>query len=575
MLGKFYCLRPSPPLCTLEVAPVCAPLLCRFVTAPTKAQYCTMCFQGFVTVCLSDFQGNRYWGTVKVNKLILSILLQEREGSNSFNHETPGGLNNQFELVFVVGFQKILKLMYVDKLIDGVHWLFRDKYQPEIQHNSLSLLNGTRFHRDFMCVLREAEESSTSAPTAMKKSEDYEKAKKPLRFKTEIWGRSPRGKLKSETPKKKDKKVPWMWVLGCCPNEVFLFYSPSITNGTPETTLQEDINHYEELKWGWGQLGDLDCSSSDNEGVTQSAAKPALQKKTRVGWMGAHLKGLVGSESLSCEDLESVLDKMRDHLIAKNVSVAVAFQLLSVANMVERKIVKQALYRSLIHILQLQRCVDMLDIMDIQYSYTDTFCGFNGVGKSTNLAKMLWQLENSFSFLITACDTFAGMMKQLSTQRGVSVLLLLKNLGDILIHIFENVFAGVRWGERDEGISFAWNQGFDVVLGDITGIQDNASLNLVIAIKTPSLVLLVEKALGGNEAVDLLVKFSKALINHIVQTFWLIDGIFHTRFYTIIVGAAISKSYITNKPIVFLGTGQTYNDLRKFNDAVVAALMKA
>lgn len=42
------------------------------------------------------------------------------------------------------------------------------------------------------------------------------------------------------------------------------------------------------------------------------------------------------------------------------------------------------------------------------------------------------------------------------------------------------------------------------------------------------------------------------------------------------VGAAISMTYITGQPIVFVGTGQTYNDLRSLNArAVVSALMKA
>lgn len=54
--------------------------------------------------------------------------------------------------------------------------------------------------------------------------------------------------------------------------------------------------------------------------------------------------------------------------------------------------VKQALQESLVQILQPQRRVDMLrDIMDAQRRqrpYVVTFCGVNGVGKSTNLAKV-------------------------------------------------------------------------------------------------------------------------------------------------------------------------------------------
>lgn len=42
------------------------------------------------------------------------------------------------------------------------------------------------------------------------------------------------------------------------------------------------------------------------------------------------------------------------------------------------------------------------------------------------------------------------------------------------------------------------------------------------------------------------------------------------------VGAAISMTYTTGQPIVFVGTGQTYNDLRSLNvNSVVKALLKS
>lgn len=106
-----------------------------------------------------------------------------------------------------VGFQKILTLTYVDKLIDDVHRLFRDKYRTEIQQQSaLSLLNGTfDFQNDFLRLLREAEESSKiRAPTTMKKFEDSEKAKKPVRSMIETRGEKP--KEKSKNSKKKGAK---------------------------------------------------------------------------------------------------------------------------------------------------------------------------------------------------------------------------------------------------------------------------------------------------------------------------------------------------------------------------------
>lgn len=56
-----------------------------------------------------------------------------------------------------------------------------------------------------------------------------------------------------------------------------------------------------------------------------------------------------------------------------------------------------------------------------------------------------------------------------------------------------------------------------------------------------------------------------------------VDGIILTKFDTIDdkVGAAVSMVYATGQPIVFVGVGQTYMDLRKVNTkALVNALLK-
>lgn len=636
-----------------------------FFTIFSKGGLVLWCFQGVSDSC-----------TGPVNALIRSVLLQERGGNNSFTHEAltlKYKLDNQFELVFVVGFQKILTLTYVDKLIDDVHRLFRDKYRTEIQQQSaLSLLNGTfDFQNDFLRLLREAEESSKiRAPTTMKKFEDSEKAKKPVRSMIETRGEKPKEKTKnnkknkgakkegsdgpltiskaapaeksgqpvgpengeelskeeqirrkreefiqkhgrgmeksgksskSDAPKEKGKKAPRVWALGGSANKEVLDYSTPTTNGAPEAAPPEDIN----LIRGTGpgrQLQDLDCSSSDDEGAAQNSAKPSATKGTLGGMFGM-LKGLVGSKSLTREDMESVLDKMRDHLIAKNVAADIAVQLCeSVANKLEGKVmgtfstvtstVKQALQESLVQILQPQRRVDMLrDIMDAQRHqrpYVVTFCGVNGVGKSTNLAKIsFWLLENGFRVLIAACDTFrAGAVEQLRTHtRRLSALHPPENHGGrTMVQLFEKGYGKDAAGIAMEAIAFARNQGFDVVLVDTAGrMQDNAPLMTALAklitVNTPDLVLFVGEALVGNEAVDQLVKFNRALADHsMAQTPRLIDGIVLTKFDTIDdkVGAAISMTYITSKPIVFVGTGQTYCDLRSLNaKAVVAALMKA
>ena len=70
--------------------------------------------------------------TAPVNALIKSVILQERGGLESFTHEAltlKYKLDNEFELVFVVAYQKFLKLSYVDKFLNDIQIEFRNKYK--------------------------------------------------------------------------------------------------------------------------------------------------------------------------------------------------------------------------------------------------------------------------------------------------------------------------------------------------------------------------------------------------------------------------------------------------------------
>ena len=96
--------------------------------------------------------------------------------------------------------------------------------------------------------------------------------------------------------------------------------------------------------------------------------------------------------------------------------------------------------------------------------------------------------------------------------------------------------------------------------------------------------MFVGEALVGNEAVDQVKKFNQALVDNSfvkgtadLEKARTIDGIVLTKFDTIDdkVGAAISMTYTTGQPIVFVGTGQTYSDLKSLNvQSVVQSLLK-
>lgn len=284
--------------------------------------------------------------------------------------------------------------------------------------------------------------------------------------------------------------------------------------------------------------------------------KPAPAKKS--GGVFSLFKGLVGSKNLTRDDMQPALEKLRDHLIGKNVASDIANKLCdSVAVKLEGKVlgtfdtiaatVKNTLYDALVQILSPRRRVDILrDCIESkknQRPYVMAFCGVNGVGKSTNLAKIcFWLIENNFNVLIAACDTFrAGAVEQLRTHmRHLNALHPPeKHNGRQMVQLFEKGYGKDAAGIAMEAIRFANDSRIDVVLIDTAGrMQDNEplmrALTKLIAVNDPDLVLFVGEALVGNEAVDQLVKFNHALADHSATTNpHIIDGIVLTKFDTI------------------------------------------
>lgn len=367
-----------------------------------------------------------------------------------------------------------------------------------------------------------------------------------------------------------------------------------------------------------GSIRDLDVESdtdgadseaSSDSGLEERQQKQRLtqqqqrnQRKAKSGGLLSYFKGIVGAKTMTLNDLQPALEKMRDHLISKNVASEIAAKLCdSVATSLEGKqmgtfdsianMVKEALTQSLVRILSPKRRIDIIrDALESKRNgrpYTIIFCGVNGVGKSTNLAKIcFWLIENDFNVLIAACDTFrAGAVEQLRTHtRHLNALHPAeKHKQRTMVQLYEKGYGKDAAGIAMEAIKYAHDTKVDVVLVDTAGrMQDNEplmrSLSKLIKVNNPDLVLFVGEALVGNEAVDQLVKFNQSLADYSSnENPHIIDGIVLTKFDTIDdkVGAAISMTYITGQPIVFVGTGQTYADLKAINvNAVVNSLMK-
>ncbi|KFD49925.1 hypothetical protein M514_09139 [Trichuris suis] len=409
-------------------------------------------------------------------------------------------------------------------------------------------------------------------------------------------------KSKAAEPKEKGKRVKenrcWDGVPSKGDAKLLDFSNPTV-NG-PEKVDDEVLVASERQYVGMmkGELeGISEGSSSDEE--TQEANDheegSSVKRGSGRGFFAA-FQSLVGTKTLNEEALRVPLEKMKEHLIGKNVAAEVADKLCqSVGVKLEGKVVgqfslitsvvKEAVRECLTQLLLPKQRINLLrDIMQAKeqkHCYSVVFCGVNGVGKSTNLAKItFWLNENGFKVMIAACDTFrAGAVEQLRTHTRH-----LAALHPGYVQLYEQGYGKDAAAVAASAISHALNSQFDVVLIDTAGrMQDNEplmrSLGKLIRVNSPDLVLFVGEALVGNEAIDQLQKFNQALADHsgTGEKGRLLDGIMLTKFDTIDdkVGAAVSMTYITGKPIVFVGTGQTYRDLKVLDpNVVVSALLK-
>jgi len=623
---------------------------------------------GIVLWC---FKGTNQFFGPSVNALIRSVILQERTGSNAFEHNGLAlqyKLDNEFELVFVVAFQKILQLSYIDKFLSDIHLEFRDKYKNDLQ-SATKNFQKFDFADAFERILEESEnwgreqaklpkqmrsyqESQKSKKTVAsmierkngdngQKSKKVEKSVKIVEIPTDVYVSPPESpfngdmnedviqanrrkmmekiggggkkKIEKKSPKpgkERAGKKPTVWEFSGSNKDV-----PNLdrSKDKPEDAIQIVTNQNKYLVGTMsGAIRDLEADSDEDESDESSTeddsttTKPINQqtngKKPGSGGVFSLFRGLVGSKNLSRDDMKSALEKLRDHLIGKNVASDISNKLCdSVADKLEGKVigtfdtiastVKTTLTDALVQILSPTRRVDILrDCLEAKKQkrpYVMAFCGVNGVGKSTNLAKIcFWLIENNLNVLIAACDTFrAGAVEQLRTHtRHLNALHPPENHGGRqMVQLYEKGYGKDAAGIAMEAIKYAKDCGVEVVLVDTAGrMQDNEPLMRALAklikVNEPDLVLFVGEALVGNEAVDQLVKFNQALADFSNnENPHIIDGIVLTKFDTIDdkVGAAISMTYITGQPIVFVGTGQTYTDLKALNaKAVVHALMK-
>ncbi|KAG5420275.1 SRP101 [Candida metapsilosis] len=315
------------------------------------------------------------------------------------------------------------------------------------------------------------------------------------------------------------------------------------------------------------ELNDI-LNESDEDDEVETPSKP-------TGFFGR-----IGSYFGGSIDVDEVSKKFNEQLISKNIAPSTANSIINKlksrlsGKKVNMATYKQTLVDELTKILTPNVSTDLLYEIKRNNSgrpYVISVVGVNGVGKSTNLAKLAyWFLQNNLNVLICACDTFrSGAVEQLKVHVNNLDRLNSEFSNKSKIALFEK---GYGSGDHvvqtaKSAIQYATDERFDVVLIDTAG-RTHSNAKLMAPLKkfgdaaNPNKIIMVGEALVGTDSVEQAINFNNAFGNRRNLDFFIISKVDTVGD---LVGTMINMVMATKVPILFVGTGQTYTDIKRLS----------
>ncbi len=249
---------------------------------------------------------------------------------------------------------------------------------------------------------------------------------------------------------------------------------------------------------------------------------------------------------VTLETVEALREKIKEKLVGRKVRIGTN----------KGRMIEEALREAILEILTPKKRVDLLREIRLKEEkpFVIAFVGFNGSGKTTTIAKLAhWLKKNGLSVVIAASDTFrAGAIEQLEEHT--------KRVGvKVIKHDYGADPAAVAY----DAIQHAKARNVDVVLIDTAG-RNELNRNLmdemkkIVRVAKPDIIIFVGDSLGGNAVVEQAKQFNEAVK---------IDGVILTKLDADARGGtALSISNAIGAPILFVGVGQGYDDLRPFDE---------
>lgn len=324
-----------------------------------------------------------------------------------------------------------------------------------------------------------------------------------------------------------------------------------------------------------------DDDDEEPESTTQDYGPGSSSNKTFLAKFTSYFS--------SSADIDDLAKKFNEQMILKNIAPQTSTQILETIkfNLKGKKVTlplfKQTLADELTKILSPNVSTDLL--YDIKSNsnrsrpYVISIVGVNGVGKSTNLAKLAyWLLQNDINVLICACDTFrSGAVEQLKVHVTNLKTLNQTTESNGKIDIFEKGYGGGDHvvATAKAAIEFGTREHYDVILIDTAGrTHSNAKLMAPLKkfgdVANPDKIIMVGEALVGTDSVEQAINFNNAFGNKRKLDFFIISKVDTVGD---LVGTMINMVMATNVPILFMGTGQTYTDIKRLNVNLIVDML--